>query len=176
MGYSKLNIVLFEPEIHTNVGAIMRTASALNAKLHLIEPFGFFFDERFEKSLNRSSANNVKNVNYTLYDDWNDFIQKHPNKNFYFSTRYAQKIYTDFNFQENKEEFFLIFGKESTGIPIPILKQHLENCMRIPMQDNVRSLNLSNSVSIISYEILRQLNFENLAKKEVQKGPNFLLK
>ncbi|AKX34009.1 RNA methyltransferase [Spiroplasma litorale] len=169
----KVNIVLFEPEIAANVGAIMRTCALIDAKLHLIEPFGFIFDKR---NFARTSANNFEACEYERYDDLNDFFDKvKPNKSF-FLTRYGKKPLSSFNFNEINEEVYLFFGKESTGLPLNLLKNNINHCFRFPMVDNGRSLNISNCVGIASYEVLRQWDYLNLSKVEVEKGSDYIEK
>ena len=164
-----IHIVLYEPEIPQNTGNIMRTCVATGMKLHLIEPLGFLLDE---KKLRRSGMDYMEQLNWELHEDWQAFRKTYPQK-LYFVTRYSQKKYTDFSFSAD-EEIFLVFGKESTGIPLDILKENLGACMRIPMVADARSLNLSNSVSIVSYEVLRQLDFPNLSTEEVIKGKDWI--
>ena len=166
------NIVLYEPEIPQNTGNIMRTCVATNSVLHLIEPLGFRLDE---KSLVRSGVNYIDKLKYYVYDDWNDFLEKNKEGVFYYFTRYGHKPHSSFDYsnKENKKLYF-IFGKESTGIPKEILKKDLEHCMRIPMSDNVRALNVSNSVAIVIYEVLRQQNYNGLLFDEPHKSKNFL--
>lgn len=165
------HIVLFEPEIPQNTGNIMRTCVATGTKLHLIEPLGFRLDE---KHLIRSGVNYIDKLDYTLYDDWNDFLDKNQGKGtFYYFTRYGKKPHTSFSYADEKDHYF-IFGKESTGIPKEILKRDLEHCMRIPMTENVRALNLSNCCAIVIYEALRQQGYPNLLQAEPHKGENYL--
>ena len=165
-----INIVLYEPEIPTNTGNIMRTCIACNAKLHLIEPLGFRLDE---KSVKRSGVNYLDNLNYEVYDDYNDFLAKNSGE-FYYFTRYGKKPHTSFDYSDCTKNIYLIFGKESTGIPKDILKNNLDKCMRIPMSSNVRSLNLSNCVAIVVYEVLRQQNYNDLLFCEPFKGEDYL--
>lgn len=165
-----INIVLYEPEIPTNTGNIMRTCIACNAKLHLIEPLGFRLDE---KSVKRSGVNYLDNLNYEIYDDYNDFLAKNSG-DFYYFTRYGKKPHTSFDYSDCTKNIYLIFGKESTGIPKDILKNNLDKCMRIPMSSNVRSLNLSNCVAIVAYEVLRQQNYNDLLFCEPFKGEDYL--
>ncbi len=170
----KINIILYEPEIAGNVGSIIRTCVAINGILHLIEPFGFFLDDRFVK---RASVNYIDKLQYYVYDDINDFFKKNKNINIFFATRYGKKPHSDINFRDIKSKnIYIMFGKESTGIPKKILNKNLDNCFRLPMSKNVRSLNISNVVAICSYEILRQLNYLNLSKCEIQKGKDWLEK
>ena len=165
-----INIVLFEPEIPENTGNIMRTCAATKARLHLIEPFGFIFDE---KRIKRSSANYFDNVDYTIYLDFDDFIKKNSG-HFYFFTRYGTKSYSEIDFSNSDDNIYLIFGKESTGIPKEILKANIDDCYRIPTSDNVRALNLSNCVCLVTYEALRQQGFPGLLFYDPYKGKNYL--
>ena len=167
-----INVVLYEPEIPGNTGNIMRTCVATNVRLHLIEPLGFKLDE---KNIKRSGVNYINNCDYTVYKNWDDFISKNKGQ-FYFLTRYGRKPHTSFDYSDKNENIYLIFGKESTGIPKEILKNDLEHCMRIPMTDKVRALNLSNSVAIMVYEVLRQQDFNDLLKEEPFKGKDWLEK
>ncbi|AGR42049.1 tRNA (cytidine(34)-2'-O)-methyltransferase [Spiroplasma diminutum] len=167
----KINIILFQPEIADNVGAIMRTCALTNARLHLIEPFGFIFDKR---NFARSSANNFEGCEYIRYDDWNHFLEENKNPNIFCMTRYGKKPISDFNFTEINNDIYIMFGKESTGIPKEILKENIEKCFRIPMVANGRSLNIANSVGIATYEVLRQWDYLDLSKVEVEKGWDYL--
>ena len=163
-----INIVLFEPEIPQNTGNIMRTCVATNSKLHLIEPLGFKMDE---KTIKRCGVNYIDHCDYTIYKNFDEFKSKNPGK-YYFFTRYGHKPHSDFEFKD--ENIYLIFGKESTGVPKEILKDYLDTCMRLPMTDNVRSLNLSNCVAIATYEVLRQNNYFDLLTDEPFKGKDYL--
>ena len=167
-----INVVLFEPEIPQNTGNIMRTCAGTGVNLHLIEPLGFRLDE---KSIKRSGVNYIEHCNYKVYSDFDEFKKNNDGK-FYFFTRYGKKPHTDFDFSTTNDNIYLIFGKESTGIPKEILKDNLDKCMRIPMNDNIRALNLSNSVAIGVYEVLRQQNYRNLLFTEPFKGEDFLEK
>ena len=167
------NIVLYQPEIPQNTGNIMRTCVATNTKLHLIKPFGFKIDDAH---LKRSGVNYIDKLDYEVYDSFDDFKCKNEGVYFYF-TRYGHKPHTSFDYsnKDNKELYF-IFGKESTGIPKEILQKDLEHCMRIPMTDKVRALNVSNSVAIVIYEALRQQDYNDLLREEPHKGANYLEK
>lgn len=165
-----INIVLYEPEIPENTGNIMRTCAATNSKLHLIEPFGFIFDE---KRIKRSGANYIDKVDYTRYIDFNEFLTQNKGE-FYFFTRYGTNSYSEIDFSDNDKNIYLIFGKESTGIPKELLHDNLNRCYRIPTSDNVRALNLSNCVALVTYEALRQQNFPNLLRNDPFKGRDYL--
>ena len=167
-----INVVLFEPEIPQNTGNIMRTCAGTDVHLHLIEPLGFKLDE---KSIKRCGVNYIEHCKYDVYKNFDDFKSKNVGKYYYF-TRYGKKPHTSFDFSNVDENIYLIFGKESTGIPKEILKNDLDNCMRIPMNSNIRALNLSNSVAIGIYEVLRQQNYRNLLFTEPFKGEDYLEK
>ena len=166
-----INVVLFEPEIPQNTGNIMRTCVATDTKLHLIKPLGFVIDDAH---LKRSGVNYIDKLNYEIYENYADFKSKNPGI-YYYLTRYGRKPHTSFDYS-NKEgkELYFIFGKESTGIPKEILKDDLDHCLRIPMTDKVRALNVSNSVAIVIYEALRQQNFNDLLREEPHKGADYL--
>ena len=166
-----LNIVLYEPEIPENTGNIMRTCAATGAKLHLIRPLGFRLDAT---SIKRSGVNYIDKVDYTLYDDYEDFCSKNDGE-YYFMTRYGKKAHSEFDYSDKSKNIYLIFGKESTGIPKDILRNNLDRCIRIPSTDNVRSLNLSNCVAIVLYEVLRQQDYLDLCRCEPFKGEDWLL-
>ncbi|XWT67294.1 tRNA (cytidine(34)-2'-O)-methyltransferase [Mycoplasma putrefaciens] len=172
MSKKKLHIVLYQPEIAQNVGAIMRTCVAIDAKLHIIEPLGFIFDERH---LSRPSANEFKFVDCTRYDDWSDFISRHPNTKLYCLSRYGQKPLSDFDFTSVNDDVFLVFGRESTGIAKQIIKDNFQTTFRIPMTAQARSINIANAMAIASYEVLRQWDYLDLAKHEVQKGKDYIM-
>lgn len=165
-----INIVLYEPEIPENTGNIMRTCAATGAKLHLIRPLGFALNTGV---INRSAVNYIDKVDYTLYDDFNDFVDKN-NGEYYFFTRYGKKAHSDVDFSDKSKNVYLIFGKESTGIPKEILREYLDRCIRIPSSDNVRCLNVSNSVAIAVYEVLRQQDYLDLYRTEPFKGEDWL--
>lgn len=168
----KLNIVLYQPEIPENTANIMRTCAATNFKLHLIEPFGFALSS---SKFKRSSANNLDNVNYERYINWEDFVSKNKGEYFYM-TRYGKVPPTSINFKDIDSDIYLVFGRESTGIPYELLAENLDRCFRLPMNENVRALNVSNCVAICAYEVLRQLDYPNLSRVEPKnfKGENFL--
>ena len=153
---AKLNIVLFEPEIPSNTGNIGRTCVATGSRLHLIEPLGFKLNE---KALKRAGMDYWKDLDVTTYIDYQDFLDKNPGAKIYMATTKSKQKYTDVNYEEDA---YIMFGKESAGIPEEILVEHEEDCMRIPMNGDIRSLNLGNSVAIVLYEALRQNEFDHM--------------
>ena len=154
-----LNIVLFEPEIPANTGNIGRTCVATNTRLHLIEPLGFRLDE---KSLRRAGMDYWKDLDVTTYIDFDDFMSKNPDAKIYMATTKAPNVYTDVSYEP---DCYIMFRKESAGIPVEILGSHKEYSIRIPMVGDIRSLNLGNSVAIVLYEALRQNDFKDMTKE-----------
>ena len=155
----KINIVMVEPEIPQNTGNIARTCAATGAKLHLVHPLGF---EISEKHVKRAGLDYWDKVEIEEHSSFQKFLEKYPPKNNMFSlTTKGQKCYSDINFTEF-DEIFILFGKETKGLPEIFLLEHIDTAIRIPMKETLRSLNLSNSVAIVVYEILRQDSFKNL--------------
>lgn len=154
-----LNIVLHEPEIPANTGNIGRTCVATGTRLHLIEPLGFRLDE---KEIKRAGLDYWKDLDVTVYPSYEVFLTKNPNAIIYMATTKAPNVYTEVEYEE---DCYIMFGKESAGIPEEILMHNKERSVRIPMIGDIRSLNLSNSVSIVLYEALRQHNFEGMRRQ-----------
>lgn len=154
-----MNIVLHQPEIPQNTGNIGRTCVATGTALHLIEPLGFRLGE---KDLRRAGMDYWQKLNVTRYIDYADFKEKNPGAKIWYATTKAKKTYAEVSFARDD---FIMFGKESAGIPEEILVDNEETCIRIPMLEDIRSLNLSNSVAIVLYEALRQQNFAGLEKE-----------
>ena len=153
---AKLNIVLYEPEIPANTGNIGRTCVATGTKLHLIEPLGFSLSE---KALTRAGMDYWSQLDVERYVNYEDFLQRNPGAKIYMATTKAKKIYSEASYEP---DCYIMFGKESAGIPEEILVEHPEECVRIPMIGETRSLNLSNSVAIVLYEALRQNQFDHM--------------
>lgn len=149
-----LNIVLVEPEIPQNTGNIARTCAATGSNLHLIKPLGFSIEDRY---LKRAGLDYWGGVNVKLYDSFEELKSRHPGGLFYYSTTKAAKSYTEVAYTG---DCFVVFGKETAGLPEELLEQNRNHCIRIPMKPGIRSLNLSNSVAIVTYEALRQNGFE----------------
>ena len=153
-----MHIVLHQPEIPANTGNIGRTCVATGTSLHLIEPLGFRLDE---KSIKRSGMDYWEHLNVTRYINYNEFLEKNPGAKIWYATTKARRSYTEVSFGEND---YIMFGKESAGIPEEILVDNEETCIRIPMLAEIRSLNLSNSVAIVLYEALRQNDFKSMER------------
>ncbi|MBQ5810589.1 MAG: tRNA (uridine(34)/cytosine(34)/5-carboxymethylaminomethyluridine(34)-2'-O)-methyltransferase TrmL [Clostridia bacterium] len=151
-----LNVVLVEPEIPQNTGNVARTCAATGARLHIVRPMGFEIDD---KKLKRAGLDYWHLLDLTYYDNMEDFLEKNKGGSFFFFTTKAQHTYCEKNYPENS---FLIFGKETAGLPEELLLQHPEECVRLPMRGEARSLNLSNTVCVAVYEVLRQWNFPQL--------------
>ena len=158
----KLNIVMVEPEIPQNTGNIARTCAAIGAKMHLVKPLGFKIDDKY---LKRAGLDYWDKLDIEEHESFSIFLKKYPpekNNMFFVTTKgknvYSQEIYNNF------DEIYILFGKETKGLPEDILKKYIDKTIRIPMREKLRSLNLSNSVAIVAYEIFRQNNFENLEK------------
>lgn len=156
---AKLNIVLYEPEIPANTGNIGRTCVATGTRLHLIEPLGFHLDE---KSIKRAGMDYWSELDVTTYVNWDDFCEKNPGAKIYMATTKGRHVYTEVSYEP---DCYIMFGKESAGIPEEILIHHKEDSIRIPMVGDIRSLNLGNSVAIVLYEALRQNGFQNMTKE-----------
>jgi len=154
-----LNIVLVEPEIPQNTGNIARTCAAVGANLHLVRPLGFSVEDKY---LKRAGLDYWNWVNIQYYDSFYELKSKYSGSAFYYSTTKAVKSYADMCYPE---DCFLVFGKETAGLPEELLKDNKDWCIRIPMREGIRSLNLSNSVAIIVYEVLRQHGFNGLVDK-----------
>lgn len=167
-----IHIVLYQPEIPQNTGNIIRTAMASNCILHLIKPYGFVFNE---SHLKRAGMDYIEMADIRQHVDYADFLKevKEDDQVFYL-TRYGHKTPKEFDFTAVKGDIYLMFGKESTGIPKHLLKTDLEHCIRLPMVAQARSLNLSNTVAIMVYEVAGQLGYPGLSTVEGQKGADFL--
>ncbi len=152
------HIVLLEPEIPANTGNIGRTCAATGTSLHLIEPLGFSLSE---KALKRAGMDYWASLDVTVYKDFEDFLEENPGAKLYMATTKGRRVYSDVEFEEDA---YLMFGKESGGIPEEILVKYPEAAMRIPMLGDTRSLNLSNSTAIVLYEALRQHGFKGLKR------------
>ena len=163
----KINIVMVEPEIPQNTGNIARTCAAIGAKLHLVKPLGFSIDD---KHLKRAGLDYWDKLDIEVHENLNDFLNKYTKienengkikSNVFLASTKSQKTYADVDYNEF-EEIFLLFGKETKGLPENLIENNMKQAIRIPMKEGLRSLNLSNSVAIIAYEVLRQVGFDKL--------------
>lgn len=156
----KINVVMVEPEIPQNTGNIARTCAAIGAKLHLVKPLGF---EITDKYLKRAGLDYWDKLDIEEHESLNSFLTKYKpeENNMFFATTKASNCYSDVDYS-SFDEVFILFGKETKGLPEDLLEENLSNTIRIPMREHLRSLNLSNSVAIIVYEVLRQQGFQNL--------------
>ena len=155
---SDINIVLIEPEIPQNTGNIARTCAATGASLHLVKPMGFEIDDR---KLKRAGLDYWHQLDITYYENTEEFFEKNNGENFFYFSTKAPRAYSDVKYPQR---CFLVFGKETKGLPEPLLEANLERCVRMPMRETLRSLNLSNTVAIAVYETLRQRDFEGLVE------------
>ena len=155
-----IHIILYHPEIPQNTGNILRTAMATNSKVHIIGPIPF---ELSDKALKRSGMDYLKDADYDYYDNYEEFLKEFKDKNIYYVTKYGKHLYCEDLFDDVLDDVYVMFGRESTGIDKEILSQNKDKTLRIPMISTARSLNLSNAVAIVIYEILKQQKFPNLA-------------
>lgn len=158
----QLHIVLVEPEIPANTGNISRTCSVIGAALHLVHPLGFDISE---KQVRRAGLDYWDELELYEHQSFAEVQEQFPNGRFYYCTTKGSHTYSDAAFAEDDSDIFLVFGKETKGLPEALLKENPDTCIRIPMKEKKRSLNLSNSVAIIAYEVLRQTGFQNLKQK-----------
>ena len=152
-----LNIVLVEPQIPQNTGNISRTCAVTGTRLHLVKPLGFEVSDRY---LKRAGLDYWDKLDITYYDDLQDFFERNKEGDFFYFTTKGFKVHSDVEYPNNA---YIIFGREDKGLPMDLLRENTEKCVRIPMRKNLRSLNLSNSVAIAVYEVLRQWNYPDLA-------------
>lgn len=165
-----IHIVLFEPEIPGNTGNIFRTALATGCVVDLIEPLGFSLEDKY---LRRSGMDYIRDCTYYRHSSWEEF-EKTVTGPMVFLTRYGKRPPSAHDFRDTGQDLYLVFGKESTGVDKHILKQHLNDCLRLPMVSGARSLNLSNTVAVTVYEVLRQREYQGLSRSEQLKGESFL--
>ena len=166
-----IHIVLYQPEKPQNTGNIMRTCVAINAHLHIIGPLTFSIDS---KDLKRVGMDYIDDLKLTYYNNLEEFINAHKNADISYISRYGETVYSSYDYSDSSKDYYLMFGRESTGIPHDLLREHFDRVYRIPMVPDARSLNLSNCVALVAYEVLRQQKFANLATSECIKGPDFL--
>lgn len=154
-----LHVVLYQPEIPANTGNIARTCAATNTTLHLIRPLGFSTDD---KMLKRAGLDYWKFVNIYYYDSLDELFEANEQGQFFFITKFGEKPHTSFSYEDSSIDYFFVFGRETNGLPKEIIDNNMERCLRLPMTEHVRSLNLSNTAAILIYEALRQQNYNDL--------------
>nr|WP_304214750.1 tRNA (uridine(34)/cytosine(34)/5-carboxymethylaminomethyluridine(34)-2'-O)-methyltransferase TrmL [Fredinandcohnia onubensis] len=154
-----LHVVLYQPEIPANTGNIARTCAATGTTLHLIGPMGFSTED---KMLKRAGLDYWEFVKIHYYDSLEELFEKYEDGEFYFITKFGQKAYSSFDYSDLQKDHFFVFGKETTGLPKELIEKNMERALRLPMTENVRSLNLSNTAAIVVYEALRQQNYPGL--------------
>ncbi|WP_442853554.1 tRNA (uridine(34)/cytosine(34)/5-carboxymethylaminomethyluridine(34)-2'-O)-methyltransferase TrmL [Bacillus sp. FJAT-27231] len=154
-----INVVLYQPEIPANTGNIARTCAATDTVLHLIRPLGFSTDD---KMLRRAGLDYWQFVTVVYYDSLEEFFEKNAGGEYYYLTKFGENNYANYDYSSREKDHFFIFGRETTGLPKDLIHANKDRCLRIPMNDNVRSLNLSNTAAILVYEALRQQNFLEL--------------
>lgn len=166
-----INIILYQPEIPSNTGNILRTSAATGSLVHIIGPTQFTLND---ESLKRAGMDYIDMDHIFYYESYEDFLKVHGNKKIHYITRYGHKPCDSFDFSDVSEDYYVMFGKESSGIPRELLADNLDRCIRLPMKPNARSLNLSNCVAIVTYEILRQQKYYGLSSDEAIKGDTYL--
>ncbi|MBP2242176.1 tRNA (cytidine/uridine-2'-O-)-methyltransferase [Cytobacillus eiseniae] len=154
-----IHVVLYQPEIPANTGNIARTCAATDTVLHLIRPLGFSTDD---KMLKRAGLDYWQFVKIVYYDSLDEFFEKNAGGEFFFLTKYGQKPHSTFDYSVKEKDYYFIFGRETTGLPKDVVEMNKDRALRIPMNDNVRSLNLSNTAAILIYEALRQQDYLHL--------------
>ena len=154
-----INVVLYQPQIPSNTGNIARTCAGTDTTLHLIRPLGFSTDD---KQLKRAGLDYWENVKIHYYDSLEEFFEKNAGGEFYYLTKFGKQPHTTFDYSDQDSEIFFIFGRETTGLPKDLIQENIDRCLRIPMTDKIRSLNLSNTAAVLIYEALRQQNFRDL--------------
>ena len=154
-----VHVVLYQPQIPSNTGNIARTCAGTDTSLHLIRPLGFSTDD---KMLKRAGLDYWEFVNIVYYDSLDDFYQKNEGGEFFYITKFGEKPYSAFDFSNPDKDYFFIFGRETTGLPKDVIEKNKDVSLRIPMNENIRSLNLSNTAAILIYEALRQQNYRDL--------------
>ncbi|MGE7904418.1 tRNA (uridine(34)/cytosine(34)/5-carboxymethylaminomethyluridine(34)-2'-O)-methyltransferase TrmL [Peribacillus sp. NPDC094092] len=157
-----IHVVLYQPQIPANTGNIARTCAGTDTSLHLIRPLGFSTDD---KQLKRAGLDYWENVKIHYYDSLEEFFERNAGGEFYYLTKFGEQPHSTFDYSDQDSEIYFIFGRETTGLPKELIKENMDRCLRIPMTDKVRSLNLSNTAAILVYEALRQQNYRELDLK-----------
>ncbi|MBO9130816.1 tRNA (uridine(34)/cytosine(34)/5-carboxymethylaminomethyluridine(34)-2'-O)-methyltransferase TrmL [Bacillus sp. 165] len=156
-----IHVVLYQPEIPANTGNIARTCAATGTTLHLIHPLGFSTDD---KMLKRAGLDYWEHVNVIHYVSLDEFYEKNQGGEFFYLTKYGEKAHSHFDYSDLDKEHYFVFGRETNGLPANVIEENFDRCLRVPMNEHVRSLNLSNTAAILVYEALRQQNYPELNK------------
>jgi tRNA (cytidine/uridine-2'-O-)-methyltransferase len=159
VSYLAIHVVLYQPQIPSNTGNIARTCAGTDTSLHLIRPLGFSTDD---KMLKRAGLDYWEFVNIVYYDSLDDFYKKNEGGEFFYITKFGEKPYSSFDYTNPDKDYFFIFGRETTGLPKDVIENNKDVSLRIPMNENIRSLNLSNTAAILIYEALRQQDYRHL--------------
>ncbi|RFU61982.1 tRNA (uridine(34)/cytosine(34)/5-carboxymethylaminomethyluridine(34)-2'-O)-methyltransferase TrmL [Peribacillus glennii] len=154
-----IHVVLYQPQIPSNTGNIARTCAATDTALHLIRPLGFSTDD---KMLKRAGLDYWEHVKINYYDSLEEFFEKNKGGEFFYLSKFGKKPHTTFDYSNKEKEYYFVFGRETTGLPKELIREQMDRCLRIPMTDKVRSLNLSNTAAILVYEALRQQDYRSL--------------
>lgn len=157
-----IHVVLYQPQIPANTGNIARTCAGTDTHLHLIRPLGFSTDD---KQLKRAGLDYWEHVKIHYYDSLEEFFEKNAGGEFYYLTKFGEQPHTTFDYSDKESEVYFIFGRETTGLPKELINENMDRCLRIPMTDKIRSLNLSNTAAILIYEALRQQDYRDLELK-----------
>jgi tRNA (cytidine/uridine-2'-O-)-methyltransferase len=155
-----LHVVLYQPEIPANTGNIARSCAATNTTLHLIRPLGFSTDD---KMLKRAGLDYWEHVNVVYHDSLDELFEKNSTAEFFYLTKFGKQPHTTFDYSDSEKDYFFVFGRETTGLPKDLIEANMDHCLRLPMTEHVRSLNLSNTAAILIYEALRQQNYPGLS-------------
>ncbi|MCP8969342.1 tRNA (uridine(34)/cytosine(34)/5-carboxymethylaminomethyluridine(34)-2'-O)-methyltransferase TrmL [Ectobacillus ponti] len=157
-----IHVVLYQPLIPANTGNIARTCAGTGASLHLIRPLGFSTDD---KALKRAGLDYWEHVDIHYYDSLDEFYEKNAGGEFFYLTKYGKKPHSSFDYSNREQEYYFVFGRETDGLPANVVQENYERCLRVPMNQNIRSLNLSNTAAILVYEALRQQDYPDLEKE-----------
>ena len=167
-----INVVLYQPEISPNTGNIIRSCFATGAKLHIIKPTAFDIHPKWLKR--PAAGKHLTDIQHEIHHSFEDFKKKYGKETIYYISRYGTQYHSTPDYSKHKEDIFLMFGRESTGIPLDLLHDNMDMVVRVPMTEASRSLNLANTVMLMLYEVSRQRSYEGLSQFEVQKGKNWI--
>ncbi len=167
-----IHVVLYQPEISPNTGNIIRSCFAMNTKLHIIKPTSFDIHPKWLKR--PAAGKHLTDIQHEIHESFDDFMKKYGNEVIYYVTRYGKQYHSSPDYSKHDGDIFLLYGRESTGLPFDLLDNNIDMCIRVPMAEQSRSLNLANTVMMTTYEVLRQKDFDGLSKFEVIKGKDWI--